>query len=134
MSHRELHYLDEMGIQYYELNHPQILKNASVAPLALPDSCQMLLVCPECPEGQLAEMFERVLKSIQLDLSQALHIYPEQFAQLARPLPKWQWFAGCEAPMDNEGLVLTSPMLDQINGNNEQRRALWQQIQKYQTS
>ncbi|EGA70114.1 DNA polymerase III subunit psi [Vibrio sinaloensis DSM 21326] len=134
MSHRELHYLDEMGIQCYELIHPQRLDNAPNEQLMLPESCHMLLVSPECPQGKLALLFERVLKTVKLDLSQALHIYPEQYAQLAKPHSGWIWFAGCEAKESEQGSVLVSPMLNQIDGNNEQRRALWQQIQKYQTS
>ncbi|EEX95411.1 DNA polymerase III subunit psi [Vibrio orientalis CIP 102891 = ATCC 33934] len=77
-------------------------------------------------------MFERVLKSIKLDLSQALHIYPEQLSQLEQPFTGWVWFAGCDAPSQASGQVLTSPLLSDIDGNNEQRRALWQQICSYQ--
>ncbi|MDG2733340.1 DNA polymerase III subunit psi, partial [Vibrio parahaemolyticus] len=43
----------------------------------------------------------------------------------------WVWFAGCEADQSIKAKHLTSPLLQDIDGNNEQRRALWQQICSY---
>lgn len=132
MPHHEIQYLQEMGIQYYQLNHPERLQGYQSPKLVLQESCKLLLVSPQYPKKETALMFERVLKSIKLDLSQALHIYPEQFEQLEYPFTGWVWFAGCEAPKQTLGQVLTSPLLSDIDGNNEQRRALWQQICSYQ--
>tara|TARA_Y100001956_G_scaffold76794_1_gene86415 strand:- start:3194 stop:3592 length:399 start_codon:yes stop_codon:yes gene_type:complete len=131
MPQYETEYLQEMGIQCYELAHPERLQGYQSPKLVLQESCQLLLVSPQCPKKETALLFERVLKSIDLTLDQALHIYPEQVSQLAEPFQNWIWFSGCENPEKIGGKVLSSPLLSQIDGNNEQRRALWQQICSY---
>lgn len=131
MPHRDRQYLQEMGIQRYELAYPERLKGYLLPELTLPDSCRLLLVSSQLPKGKTAEMFARVLKTIHLSLDEALHIYPEQLSQIRHHNLEWVWFAGCDQ-MDVEAKTLTSPLLTQVDGNNEQRRALWQQICSYQ--
>ncbi len=125
-------YLQEMGIECYQLAHPERLLGYQLPPLHLPENCKLLLVSPQLPQGRTAEMFERVLKSIKLPLEQALHIYPEQLSQIEPHALEWVWYAGCEQTRDLNAKALTSPLLTQIDGNNEQRRLLWQQICSYQ--
>lgn len=125
-------YLQEMGIECYQLAHPERLLGYQLPPLHLPENCKLLLVSPQLPKGKTAEMFERVLKSIKLPLEQALHIYPEQLSQIEPHALEWVWYAGCEQTRDLNAKALTSPLLTQIDGNNEQRRLLWQQICSYQ--
>ncbi|MBW3694218.1 DNA polymerase III subunit psi [Vibrio sp. T187] len=131
MPQTELQYLQEMGISYWELEHPERLAGYNVQPLSLPESCKLLLVSSEKPSGELAVMFERVLKSIKLNLDQALHITPSEFSAVDASSLEWVWFAGCSAPDSASGKVLQSPLLSDIDGNNQQRRALWQQICSY---
>lgn len=132
MSPHEMQYLQEMGIQSYELAHPERLQGYQAPQLVLQETCQLLLVSPQFPQKETALLFERVLKSINLSLEQALHVYPEQLHQLSEHQLEWIWFAGCEAQEKLNAKVLTSPELGQINGNQAQRRALWQQICSYQ--
>lgn len=131
MPQHEIEYLQEMGIQCYQLSHPERLQGYQAPRLALQASCQLLLASPQYPKNQTAIMFEKVLKSINLELTQAQHIYPEQVAQLDCQSLEWVWFAGCETVPDVKGKVLSSPLLSDIDGNNQQRRALWQQICSY---
>lgn len=132
MPQHQEQYLQEMEIQRYELIHPERLQGYQAPGLVLPESCKVLLVSPEYPQKDVALLFERVLKSIHLSLSASLHIYPEQLCQLSEHQLKWVWFAGCEAQDVARVNVLKSLKLSQIDGNNEQRRALWQQICSYQ--
>jgi len=125
-------YLQEMGIQCYQLAHPERLLGYQSPQLVLPENCKLLLVSPQLPQGKTAEMFERVLNSIKLSLKHALHIYPEQLSQLDGHHIEWVWFAGCPQDSKIEAKALITPLLTQIDGNNEQRRALWQQICSYQ--
>ena len=90
-----------------------------------------MLVSPEKPQGDLAVMFERVLKSIKLDLSQALHIQPQHLTSIELGDVEWVWFAGCESAQELQAKTLQSPLLSDINGNNQHRRDLWQQICAY---
>ncbi|BCN24948.1 DNA polymerase III subunit psi [Vibrio alfacsensis] len=131
MSINEKQYLNEMGISTWELIHPDRLENYQVPMLRLQSSCKLLLVSPMCPENETALMFERVLKSIKLSLDDALHLEPERLSSLGEHDLEWVWFAGCEADMSINAKQLTSPLLKDIDGNNEQRRALWQQICSY---
>lgn len=131
-------YLAEMGIQRWELSHPECLSGFHARPINLPDSCVLLFVSPQKPQGELAVMFSKVLKSMQLDLDQARHIYPQQLAQLdfssfISTALTWVWFAGCDAvTLADDFQVLNSPLLAKIQGNNQQRRLLWQQICTYE--
>lgn len=131
MPQNELQYLQEMGISYWELAHPERLQGYHVEPSTLPDSCKLLLVSPEKPSGQLAVMFERVLKSIKLNLDQALFITPNELSSINDDGVEWVWFAGCAATEGIKTKSLQSPLLSEIDGNNQHRRALWQQICSY---
>ncbi len=124
-------YLHEMGIDQWELIHPERLTGYTVDLEVLPEGCKLLLVSDEKPEGKLAEMFERVVKSIKLDLSQALYIPSNQFASIESNTADWVWFAGCSSPIKLDAKVLQSPLLSEIDGNNQHRRDLWQQICAY---
>ena len=133
MPQHELQYLQEMGIQCYELSHPERLQGYQAPKFSLQASCKLLLVSPEYPKNRTAELLERVLKSMHLTLSDTYHLYPEQISQLESTDLEWVWFAGCEQVDGVASKVLTSPLLSGIDGNNEQRRALWQQICSYQS-
>ncbi len=61
-----------MGISQWELSHPDRLAGYESELIPLSSDCKLLLVSPDKPQEDLAVMFERVLKSIKLDLSQAL--------------------------------------------------------------
>lgn len=124
-------YLTQMGVDCYQLSHPERLAGYQAPALVLPVECQLLLVSPVCPSGELAQLFERVLKSINISLDQARHIYPEQAVQLAGQSMEWVWFAGCERTETLGVKALTTPLLSDIDGNNQQRKALWQQICSY---
>ena len=132
------YYLQEMGISTWELIHPEKILGYQASRLDLPRSCKLLLVSPICPEGQTALMFERVLKSIKLCLDDALHLEPQQLSQLGTHDLDWIWFAGDEASDNDYEAInnskvkrLHSPLLQDIDGNTEQRRALWLQICSY---
>ncbi len=132
MPQNQMQYLQEMGISYWELCHPDRLQGYQVQPVQLPESCKLLLVSPEKPTGQLADMFERVLKSIKLNLEQALFLSPNEVSALDTSHLEWVWFAGCQVQHDITAKTLQSPLLSDIDGNNQQRRALWQQICSYE--
>lgn len=132
-------YLSEMGIDQYQLMHAQRLTGYQAASISLPSDCKLLLISPVLPQGSQAEFLQRVLKSMQLTLEQVRHLYPQQFSQLdASQLEQsveWAWFAGCLSSeltgTQSITKVLNSPLLSDIDGNNEQRKALWQQICSY---
>ncbi|PRQ63684.1 DNA polymerase III subunit psi [Vibrio sp. V01_P9A10T6] len=134
MSHHENQYLQEMGIQRWELIHPQRLAGYQPDPVTLPSTCRLLLVSPQYPQQGALLLFSRVLKSMGLEISQACHLEPHSLSQLTGSSIEWLWFSGCEkreSPLAKK--VLTSPPLVEIDGNTELRRALWQQICSYES-
>ncbi len=120
-----------MGISTWELVHPDRLAGYQSPVMALPDSCKLLLVSPRCPTRESAILFEKILKSMKLTLEQAMHLEPERLALLGEHQLEWVWFAGCEAQAMENTRLLTSPLVEDIDGNNEHKRALWQQICSY---
>ncbi|EGQ7674887.1 TPA: DNA polymerase III subunit psi [Vibrio parahaemolyticus] len=131
MSINEKQYLHEMGITSWELIHPERLAGYQPPTIDLPSSCKLLLVSPICPTNETAILFEKILKSMKLTLEQAMHIEPERLAMLGEHQLEWVWFAGCESNSMENAKQLTSPLLQDIDGNNEQKRALWLQICSY---
>lgn len=127
-------YLDEMGVQTWQLQHASRLNGYTQAQIKLPDSCQLLFVSPEKPEGAITYMLEKVLKSMDLTIEQILHLYPEQFVQVDESQLEWIWFSGCQISRDIEAQskVLVTPLLTDIDGNTVEKRILWKQICSYE--
>jgi DNA polymerase-3 subunit psi len=139
---REREYLAEMQIDCWELVHPERMTGYATAKpsFRLPDSCELLLVSPVLPEYDEAEYLVKILASMQLSIDQVRHIYPQQLdmvdVDVTGKMPKWIWLAGCDLPADEPYLSersqrLSSPLLTDIRGNSQHRRALWQQICSY---
>lgn len=121
MSINEKQYLHEMGITSWELIHPERLAGYQPPTIDLPSSCKLLLVSPICPTNETAILFEKILKSMKLTLEQAMHIEPERLAMLGEHQLEWVWFAGCESNSMENAKQLTSPLLQDIDGKNEQK-------------
>ncbi|WP_428771274.1 DNA polymerase III subunit psi [Vibrio sp.] len=130
--HKDAQYLQQMGIANWTLVHPERLTGYQAVPQPLPAECQLLLVAPSCPVDAEAVLFENVLKSIGLNLSQARHTTPEALAQYCCDALRWVWFAGCDRQPCQATQQLETPPLKMIDGNPNQKRALWQQICRYQ--
>lgn len=124
--------LESMGIQQWELLHPSRLSGVKQTAIDLPESCRLLLVSPVKPEGEIVLMFEKVLKSLKLDLQQSMHLFPEQLSQLENHQLSWVWFSGSDKLDIENTKTLESPLLSEIEGNTQERRNLWQQICSYE--
>lgn len=129
MSNQELTYLHEMGIQAYQLSHPDRLHGYRFEGITLPAECKLLLVSPQLPSGATAKLFENILKTVNLTLNDARHLEPEQLSQLNNHNLDWVWFADCAIQEGLSDKVLHSASLANIDGNQAEKRALWQQIQ-----
>ncbi|KEY91020.1 DNA polymerase III subunit psi [Candidatus Photodesmus blepharus] len=121
-------YLKEMGISHWLLIHPEKLTGYKPTKITLRNSCKLLLVSTSCPALEEAKLFERVLKSIQLNLSQARHLIPEYLNYLAKHQLEWIWFADTKMIKGIAEKSLSSPSLSKLNNNRGERRALWKQI------
>lgn len=144
---QQISILNEMGISCWALAHPERLDGYQAASFTLPITCKLLLVSPYKPKQIEVVMLERVLKSMTLELVDCLHIEPSVLNRLENStLPQWVWFVGCGEEQANYQQIIQSkqqvagsppikilhtPFLSQIDGNNQQRKALWQQICSY---
>ncbi|WP_238322373.1 DNA polymerase III subunit psi [Vibrio mexicanus] len=124
-------YLQEMGIEQWKLAHPERLQGYQHQASELDSSCRLLLVSSACPQGEIAVMFERVLKSIDLTLQDALHVSAQDLEPDMHHQLEWVWFAGCDPLEIKNAKTLTSPILTKVDGNNDEKRKLWQQICSY---
>lgn len=93
MSDHQQQYLQAMGIQSWELVHPERLQGYQPTLAPLDEGCRLLLVCASHPTAAEAILFERVLRSFHLPLSAARHVYPHQLSQLELAGLEWIWFA-----------------------------------------
>ncbi|SHF76000.1 DNA polymerase III subunit psi [Vibrio gazogenes] len=134
MQERQRYYLQEMGIQSWQLIHPERMQGIVHTQYELPSSCKLLFVSPVLPEGPQAVMFEKVLKSFDVSLEEARHVDPHSLDLVAQTDIEWIWFAGCSAPEGITAKLLTSPLLSQIDGHPQHRRELWRQICSYRAS
>ncbi|ENM5764827.1 DNA polymerase III subunit psi [Vibrio mimicus] len=126
------HYLSAMGIQQWELIHPERLMGFQPVKQSLDQACRLLLVANEPPQGSEILLLERILKSFHLELAMVRHIAPTQLDNLAYDGLEWIWFAGSDLLPHQAQKQLHSPRLSDIDGNTQYRRALWQQICSYQ--
>ncbi|CAM3013922.1 DNA polymerase III subunit psi [Vibrio rarus] len=121
--------LSEMGIEQWQLLHPERLQGYQLPAIELDESVKLLLVSPQIPCGHYAEFLQKVLKAMNLQLSDCRHLYPHQFQQLTAHRLQWLWFSDCEVASVDGVRVIHSPALSDIDGHNQNRRQLWNQIQ-----
>ncbi len=133
MQRRDLNYLDEMGFEYYQLNQPQKVSSHSPNYFSLSENCKLLFVSINVPNGSTLVMFDKVMKSMGLTTEMSLHVLPSDLSRVDLSRIEWIWFAGCSPNFDVGCKLLQTPVLEDIEGNNAQRRALWQQICSYQS-
>ncbi|WP_070972339.1 DNA polymerase III subunit psi [Vibrio sonorensis] len=129
MSNRDSTYLNEMGIDCYQLIHPQRLEGYQQAKIELDSECELLLVTPAAPQGDTVPLLDNIVKAMALTLPQVRVIAPEQLSQIAEPSLSWVWFCGCESvelPFTTH--LVSSPSLTELANNQQEKRALWQQI------
>lgn len=124
-------YLQAMGIQNWELIHPQRLAGYQPQLVPLEPQCRLLLITPVFPSQQETHWLEKVLKSFHVTLTQASQVAPEHIAQLDLTSLEWIWYAGCEVSTTTQAKLLQTPVLSVIQNDPHYRRDLWQQICSY---
>ncbi|NAW70113.1 DNA polymerase III subunit psi [Vibrio sp. V27_P1S3P104] len=124
-------YLQAMGIQYWQLVHPQRLAGYQPQLMPLDPDCRLLLISPSFPSESEILWLEKVLKSFHVTLVEARQVFPEHIAQLDLTHLAWIWYAGCEVSVTAQANLLHTPPLSVIKNDTRYRRDLWQQICSY---
>lgn len=136
--------LQLMGIQAWELWHPERISRQHQPNIGLPADCRLLFVSPQLPTGELAKFYQKILSAMKLSLEQSRHILPEQLQYLdANNHLVWIWFAGDK---DSAALlqqfqvgkdltaklkILHSPELAVVQNSAGEKRQLWNQIRSH---
>lgn len=122
-------YLHEMGIQSWDLIHPERLLGVQTVKQKLPQQYCLLLVTDKALSDEDLPFFERILATFDVSLKDVVRVTPDNFSliELAEHI-QWVWFAGCAAQEHTVTKQLISPYIQEIDGNTQHRRALWQQI------
>ncbi|WP_261816759.1 DNA polymerase III subunit psi [Vibrio gallicus] len=125
--------LSEMGIERWSLLHPDRLQGYQPESLIIDSNIKLLFVSQALPQGSEALFMQKVIQgAMSLSLEYCRHIQPNQFTQLGEHNLEWVWFCGCEPQSTNISKALHSPLLTEIDGHNQNRRALWEQIKSYE--
>ncbi|MFV0450354.1 MAG: DNA polymerase III subunit psi [Vibrio sp.] len=132
MPNQEQQYLQAMGIQSWDLIHPERLQGYQPEKTALDNNCKLLLVSESYPTSSEVVLFEKVLKSFNVELQQAQHVNLHNLANIELSTLEWIWFAGCDDQSISDIKILRTPFLSEVDGNTQHRRNLWQQICSYQ--
>ncbi len=132
MSNQQQQYLKEMGIQTWELIHPERLAGYQSQKEILDSACKLLLVSSDFPTSAEITLFEKVLKSFHVKLDQAQYVSQNNLPNLDISSVEWIWYAGCDGETPSGIKVLHTPLLSEIDGNTQHRRDLWQQICSYE--
>lgn len=132
MPNHEQQYLHAMGIQSWDLIHPERLQGYQPAKAALDTECKLLLVSEHYPTASEVTLFERVLKSFNVELPQAQYANLHSLANIDLSTVEWIWFAGCDDESISGIKILRTPFLAEVDGNTQHRRDLWQQICSYE--
>lgn len=136
--------LQIMGIQSWDVAHPERLPLSHQSKLVLAEQCRLLFVSPVKPEGDSVLFYQKILKAMKLELTDTLHITPDLLLSMTgEHVPDWIWFAGDQHAEQRLSQLtqtlalsrvpnkLISPPLVDIDGNDVERRALWNQIRAY---
>ena len=131
MSNFSRYYLQQMGITLWQCHKPQYFPHlpSQAEKISLPTSCHIVIVCNEQLNAQ-RRFIKQVLKSLQLDLDQALIIEESQL-QYYYQAPEWIWTIGCQQSQLAAKRQLSSPDLAQLINSAKAKKQLWQQIVSY---
>ncbi len=126
-------YLHAMGIQEWQLIHPQRLAGYTASKEALDQQIRLLLVSEAPPLAAQLPWLERVLNSFHLSLEQAAYVSPSQLGQVMANDVEWIWVVDSEHRLElgSNSKVLRTANLTEVENSLEHRRDLWRQICAY---
>ncbi len=134
--------LAEMGIQQWQLCHPERLKGSVNIPLSEQIA---LVIASENPVNLQAPFFSDVLRSLDLTVERCLVVNPEQvdYLQLnSSSVYCWQIGEREEKAEESKQEKITphfadfwqTESLEQLKNNPKAKRQLWQKMQKFALS
>ncbi len=127
------YYLQEMGVDLYQVRRPERINYSYQQPIELDKQCRLLLVAQQYPTQSEIRYLSKILQSMALTLEQIQFIEVDFIQQVNQEGVEWLWLCGVEPIIETRAKLLTSPALSDIPSSTAHRKALWQQIQGQQT-
>ncbi|SFN19225.1 DNA polymerase III, psi subunit [Izhakiella capsodis] len=128
MSSRRDWLLEQMGITQYRLRRPQVLRGEIA--VVVPPSTQLLIVT-DVPPAADEPLIADVLKALMLTPEHVFTLTPDQLAMVSTTLSCPRWYLGVDIA-NSQGITLASQALETLYYDANAKRALWQQICKYE--
>ncbi|HDR2160672.1 TPA: DNA polymerase III subunit psi [Enterobacter cancerogenus] len=121
--------LQQLGITQWALRRPTALQGEIA--IAIPAHVRLVMVAQELPALNEALVGD-VLRSLKLTPDQVLQLTPDRVAMLPSDSRCNSWRLGEVDEVALAGSQIGSPGLEELKANPNARRALWQQICKYE--
>ncbi|MCE9991954.1 DNA polymerase III subunit psi [Enterobacter asburiae] len=121
--------LQQLGITQWALRRPTALQGEIA--IAIPAHVRLVMVAQELPALNEALVGD-VLRSLKLTPDQVLQLTPDRVAMLPSDSRCNSWLLGEVDEVALTGSQIGSPGLEELKANPNARRALWQQICKYE--
>ncbi len=121
-----------MGISVWQLRRPEVFLTDPMPKIALPEDCQLLFVSAHPPSEKDISLFEKILKTMKLNLEQSMYLPPDSIKYLQVHQLKWCWFADCDHQNLPQSLhrlhTIHSCSLKLLESDLGEKKRLWQQI------
>lgn len=126
MLHQKAFYLQEMGITRWQVRKPALFctnENNSTVDLSRYD---LLLLCS--PEAFLHPLTSKILSAFNLHIDKVYHCSMDEFEnhQGSLPLMIWSTLGPINQPYGHQ--LLTSPSIEILAENPDEKKALWEQF------
>ena len=126
MLHQQAFYLQEMGITRWQLRKPALFDaTKSKAPIDL-SAYELLLLCTD--EAFAHPLTAKILTAFKVPADKVYHCSMEQFENHQGSLPTliWSTLGPINQPYGHQ--LLTSPSIELLAENPQQKKALWEQF------
>lgn len=124
-------YLAEMGIEPWQLCHPERLEGVALSKEDLPVDIRLLVIVPTPIAAEDIPFLEKVLMSFGVALDEVRVTQPFQLSKLGDHTLEWVWFINCALQPLGVKKSLVSESLDLVSKSPSLKKALWNQIQSY---
>ncbi len=131
MQPREIALLQQMGLGYWQIRHPDLFPNYQPETITLPESCRLLLVFNGQWQTEDVALLKRILQSFALTLEDTLCLPTTSLDRLGEHHLAWCWFVDCQGSAPVGVNILRSTSLQKLQQHPELKKDLWRQICAY---
>ncbi|VFP87961.1 DNA polymerase III subunit psi [Candidatus Erwinia haradaeae] len=117
--------LKNIGIVPYRIRHYHPFKGEIA--LVLPLSIRLVIVSHKFIFLHNSLLMD-VLRTMNLNIQQVQTLPPYQIRMLPKNACYNKWYLGIKIPRESTGINISSSILEELNQNIEEKKALWKQI------